>query len=396
MRSLYEEIEAYASKCYYPFHMPGHKGNPAFLPPLSLLSLDVTELEETDNLHNPSGCIAETQRRIAEFYGADKSYLLVNGSTAGIIAAICALCKEGDTLAVARNCHRAVYSGMQISGARPLYFMPPEPSPKATATIVTSPSYEGDVLDIAAIAEHVHSQGGILIVDEAHGSHFPFHPVFPQGALKQGADIVVHSFHKTLPAFSQSAVVHVRGDINLRQALAQVQTSSPSYLIMAATDYMLNMLWKDSRYFERYVERLLRLRKSLGGKLINTHDVGKLLLAVEGVKYDGLAFEMLRDDYILAMTSVADTEEGFARLERAMKDAKGTGWEKGFCNFTIPEVVLSPREVMHKKTRRCKLRDAIGEVSAGFIAPFPPGVPLLAPGERVMDLGLDCGIEVVD
>ena len=400
-RSLYEELEGYLRLKRYPFHMPGHKGNKAFMPPIPLESLDVTELKETDNLHDPTGCIAETERRISEFYGADESFLLVNGSTAGIIAAICATCGEGDHIAVDRRCHRSVHSGMVLSGARPIYFWPGQMDvPDAKAVIVTSPTYEGSVLDIASLCK----KGNILIVDEAHGAHFPFHPIFPQSALAQGADIVVHSFHKTLPAFSQSAVVHIKeGTVNtnrLRRFLSYVQTSSPSYLMMAQVDYMLNLLWASPAYFERYVEGLLSLRKTLGGLLLPNDDMGKLLLCIsnghELEENHSLAFEMVMPKYTLAMTSVADTEEGFNRLVAAVKSVKGATYNPQFQNPDLPEVVLSPKEAMGKKTRKAMLSKSIGEISGSFIAPVPPGIPLIVPGERIKEIDIpDCEIEVL-
>ena len=413
-RSLYEELINYLKKGHYPFHMPGHKGNPAFLPPTSLINLDVTELDNTDNLHNPTGCIKETQRRIAEIYGADESFLLVGGSTSGIIAAICATCEDGSTLAVDRNCHRAVYSGMLWSGVRPVYFWADSFSekrlPKAKVTIVTSPTYEGNVLDIAAIAESVHKNNGILIVDEAHGAHFPFHPAFPQGALAFGADIVIHSLHKTLPAFSQSAAIHVQGAKvdrqRLRQILSCTQTSSPSYLIMATTDYMLNKL-KNPIYFEEYVENLLAMRKEIKDILLPTDDIGKLLLTISNgrglSKKHKLAFELITDDYTLAMTSVADTLEGFNRLKNAVKgvyevrpNTADQGSKKRHHDLPLPEVVLSPREAMGKKTRKAKLKESIGEISGSLLAPFPPGIPVLVPGERISEsLAIDCEIDIL-
>ena len=420
-RSLYEEVSAYLREGWYPFHMPGHKGNRSEVLTGWNLSVDVTELPGLDNLHDPAGCIAETERRIAGFYNADRSFLLVNGSTAGIIAAICAVCGDGDLLAVDRNCHRSVYSGMILSGARPVYFWPSKgPVPEAKATIVTSPTYEGNVLDIQGIRE----QSKILIVDEAHGAHFPFHPAFPKGAFTYGADIVVHSFHKTLPAISQSAVVHVKGgkvDIGrLQRALACVQTSSPSYLIMASTDCMLNTLWKEPEHFEKYVERLQKLRQDLSEWLLPNDDISKLLLAVpDGAEWANkhkLAFEMITERYILAMTSVADTPEGFALLKSAMSAMNGlSGGElpaqtsrvkrispsgAEYRNLALPEVVLTPREAMGRARKKMCLKDAVGEVSGSFLAPFPPGVPVLAPGERIragieLKVAADCEIEVL-
>ena len=424
MKSLYEALELYIGRGRYPFHMPGHKGNPAFFPPVSLISLDLTELDETDNLHAPAGCIQESQGRIAKLYGADESSLLVNGSTSGLIAAVAAVCGDGDVLAVARNCHRAVFSAMVLTGAQPLYFMPDDwltaldSQPGIKAMILTSPSYEGVVLDIEAIAKEAHARDIALIVDEAHGAHFPFHELFPKGALCQGADIVVHSFHKTLPAFSQSAAVHVKGrrvDLSrLRQMLAFVQTSSPSYLIMATTDFMLNKLMGEPWHFDSYVEELMDLQKAIGGRLLvpaaGSYDISKLLLAVTKGKTwaddSGLAFEMVTNDYVLAMTSVADTREGFARLKRAIARAKmdtaavKLGFSESLQKFNIPEVVIAPREAVAMKTRRARLSECIGEVAGSFLMEIPPGIPLLAPGERITEAvsrtsKLDCEISIL-
>ena len=399
MNSLYEELTNHLSKKPYPFHMPGHKGNPAFLPPIPLAQLDLTELENTDNLHAPIGCIKETERRISQIYGADRSFLLVNGSTAGVTSAICAICGEGDLLAVARNCHRAVYSGMVLSGARPVYFCPGQGEiPKAKAVVVTSPTYEGNVLDIKAIAKEVHSWGGLLIVDEAHGAHFPFHRIFPEGALSQGADVVVHSFHKTLPAFSQSAALHIKGldTASFQKYLSIIQTSSPSYMIMAATDYMLNKLIDTQSHFEQYVEHLTDFRKAAENFLIPNDDIGKLLLtAPELANAKNLSFEITTDQYVLAMTSVADTKEGFDKLKSALKRLKPSKFKLDTSFPELPEVVLSPREAAAKKTRKARLKDSIGQVSGSLIAPFPPGIPLLAPGERITSNYADCEIDVI-
>ena len=414
MRYLYDEIKQYLSFGNYPFHMPGHKGNSAFFPPLPLSLLDVTELELTDNLYEPKTCIKKTQERIANIYGADESFLLVGGATAGITAAITAVLSAGELLAVARNCHRSVFAGMAVSGAVPLYFLPDNTlynifgavsektvkqllnkNEKIKAVIITSPTYEGVVSDIKSIADTVHSNGCILIVDEAHGAHFPFHEVFPQNALKQGADIVVNSFHKTLPAFSQSAVLHIQGQRvdkkRILQCLSLVQTSSPSYLIMASTDYMLNKISGDKSYFDSYAEDLIKLRTALGARLLQlpNSDIGKLLISIKNGSAFGkkhrLAFEAVTDNYVLAMTSVADTKEGFERLQAAVASYESTDntADSPADSPYMPEMVLSPREALGKKVRRVKVEESIGELAGELIMKFPPGIPLFAPGERI-------------
>jgi len=438
--SLYENLSQYARRGLYPFHMPGHKGNINFMPPATeWLKLDVTELDETDNLHAPQASILETQRRISLFYGADESFLLVNGATAGIMAAIFCHCNAGDTIAVARNCHRSVFSGMAWAGANPAYFLPEvteeglasRVSPSTVkdvlsrnasikAVIITSPTYEGYVSDINAIAEITHEHDCILIVDEAHGAHFLFHSAFPQSALECGANIVIQSFHKTLPTFSQNAVLHTKGlatnaSKRLKLALQCLQTSSPCFLLMATTDYMLNLLWKEPAHFDSYVENLLNLRNKLSKnhniRLLErekshekSYDIGKIVLTVPHGKNGntlsqqlseefGLKMEMSSQSHILAMTSVADNLRAFERLAEAISliDADyGTDINQEKASPTkhppmqlLPEIILPPREALGKPSRPALIAESIGKISGGFVMPYPPGIPILAPGERI-------------
>jgi len=433
---MYEQIIKYLAKDIYPFHMPGHKRNPQFVPP-NLLDLDMTEIPGMDVLSSPTGIIRELQTEIAQFYGAEHSFLLVNGSSAGILAAVCATCADGDTLVVPRNAHASVYNAMVMSGAMPKYIMPQmtadglaggiAPSafdelPKGAAVLIVSPTYEGFVSDISAIASRVHSKGGVLIVDEAHGAHFPFSKVFPPSALSQGADIVIQSLHKTLPAPSQCALLHVKGpriDINrIKFLINAVQTSSPSYILMSVCDYMLRKLWQQPNFFEDYMYRLEKIRTHLPGEksaaalrlsgmervgenAIYDIDIGKLLFTSHtGLSAEALAkmmaneykvqMEMAAGRHILAMTSVADTDEGFNRLKVAIDglnsklpaiDVK----DSLLPPFFMPEFVIPPRQAVRLPSKEVPWEDAIGQVSGQLIAKYPPGIALVAPGERIPD-----------
>lgn len=430
--TLYEHVIRYAKQGVYPFHMPGHKRNPAFLPE-ALITLDVTEFGDMDNLHAPNGIIREMQHRIACFYGAEESFLLVNGSSSGVVAAICTACADGETLTMARNCHVSAYHGMALAGAQPVYIIPSYASDGLTggpeseqfdgvtgAVLITSPTYEGFVPDVAGIAERVHARGGLLIVDEAHGAHFPFHNLFPRSALAAGADIVINSFHKTLPALSQSAVLHVRGSCvdreRLRYFLRAMQTTSPSYLVMASTDYMLRMLWEQPEWFKKYTAQLQRLRAALpvendrlpvcltgasriGAYGVTETDAGKLLFAVRSsvsgpeiermlAEQYGVQLEVAYERHLLAMTSVADTEDGFERLAKAVETLNRTlpyGEQADVRPLPPPDVVLPPREAVRRRTETLDWKHAVGGIAGAFITPYPPGVPLLAPGERITD-----------
>ncbi|MCL2286022.1 MAG: aminotransferase class I/II-fold pyridoxal phosphate-dependent enzyme [Firmicutes bacterium] len=431
---MYKQISDYLAKDIYPFHMPGHKRNPQFMPPY-LLELDMTEIPGMDVLSSPTGIIKELQENIAEFYGADHSFFLVNGSSAGVLAAVCAACTDGETIIVPRNAHTSVYNAMVMSGAVPKYVMPEitvdglaggiAPSafdnmPKGAAVLVVSPTYEGFVSDISAIADRVHSKGGVLIVDEAHGAHFPFHDKFPASALSHGADIVIQSFHKTLPAPSQCAVLHIKDknvDINrIKFYTNTVQTSSPSYILMAVCDYMLRQLWQQPKLFEDYFHRLETIRASLPGANSSTAlrlsgaerigenaifdvDPGKLLFTSHsGISVNEITShmtngykvqpEMAVRRHILAMTSVADTDEGFRRLKTAIDGLNAKLPVVCADNlphepFFMPEIVVPPRQAVNMPSRRVPWEDAAGQISAQLIAQYPPGIAIVAPGECI-------------
>ena len=213
----------------YPFHMPGHKR--AFLPFANPYAIDITEIEGFDNLHHATGILQEAQQKAADLYGAKKTYYLVNGSTCGLLAAISAAVPRGEKILVARNCHKAVYHAMYLRQLVPVYLYPEdtaygiqgqvtpqmvrkqlEQTPDIRAVVITSPTYDGVVSDIKNIADTVHAYGIPLIVDEAHGAHFGFSPEFPENATRLGADAVIMSVHKTLPAFTQTALLHLCSD----------------------------------------------------------------------------------------------------------------------------------------------------------------------------------------
>jgi len=424
---MYEHVQAFLNEDIYPFHMPGHKRNPLFLPP-DLLSLDITEIPNMDVLSRPTGILKDFQHALGAFFCASckdgESFFLVNGATAGIVASVCAVCGEGDVLFTARNAHKSVYNGAVLSGAVPMYFLPQmredglagavppvvfDAMPQGAAAYIVSPTYEGFTSDIAEIARKVHEKDGILIVDEAHGAHFPFNGAFPPSAIAQGADIAVNSLHKTLPAPGQCAVLHVQGNrVNrekLRFYLNAMQTSSPSYMMMAAADYTLQMLWADPRHFENYVAKLRTLRENLAAcastlTLLETDDIGKLLFRIdERASADTIAavfagtykiqVEMAQGRHILAMTGVADTDEGFARLLSAVrgvscgKKTPPQGRSLSSSMGALPNVACTPREAVQGASEVVPLSRAAGRICAELIAPCPPGIALVAPGERI-------------
>lgn len=440
MKDLMENLIRYSQKDYYPFHMPGHKRNP--------LSIDITEIEGFDNLHHPEGIIRDAQERAAELYGSRECYYCVNGSTGALLSAVSAAVPYGGKILIARNCHKAVYHGIYLRGLRVSYVYPqreyefginggilPEDvenllaaKEDISAVLITSPTYDGVVSDVESIAGICHRQGVPLIVDEAHGAHFGFHGYFPESALAYGADIVIHSLHKTLPSMTQTALLHnnsgrVSGEL-IRRFLGIYQSSSPSYVLMGSMDACVSrILSKGREEFGRYAALLEDCREHLG-KLENIQlvpaqlkgacgiyvmDPSKLILSVRKcggsgqALYDALLekyhlqMEMSAFDYVLAMTSVGDTCEGFERLMKAVEAldkemAEKKGHRGGVLtpgSFDNAEAyprldgVMTITQAMDSRGRRCPLKESEGKVSQEFAYLYPPGIPLIAPGERI-------------
>lgn len=430
---LYGSLIEYGKSGVYPFHMPGHKRQSARFSMADPYSFDLTEIDGFDNLHEAGGLIEGVQEKARRLYEAEESHLLVNGSTGGILAAVSAAFRPKDRVLVARNCHKSVYHALELNDLRPVYIWPDrddrdgffldikpervaralERWPDIKGMILTSPTYEGVVSDIGKIGKQIHDHGGVCIVDEAHGAHLGLHPYFPASAVSGGADVVIQSLHKTMPALTQTGLLHVRGDridrVRLRRMLAVYQTSSPSYVLMASADQCLSWaLDKGGEAFALYAERLDGLRKTLRGlshirlSEIPGADPSKLVLSAEETDmsgkcfYDrlrlayGLQMEMVCGNYVLAMTSPADTDEGFARLIVALKaidgECKAVGAQGGRApehegSFTCPE--LTPGEASGKPARKRRLSEAVGYLAGDYIYQYPPGIPLLVPGEKI-------------
>jgi len=260
---LYKAAKEYGLSSPVAFHMPGHKLGRGLPDDFTgnIASIDLTEIRGTDNLHNPEGVIKEAQELAACAFGADRTFFIVNGSTCGVQAAIMTICKPGDKLIVGRDSHRSAVGGLMLAKACPWYIkteflgsfgipLPVTPEeveraldecPDAAGVFITSPNYYGICADIDKIACVVHKRGKALIVDEAHGAHLRFHRAMPSCAMDSGADICVQSAHKTLPAFTQGAYLHVRsGRVDIEKLafiLSVIETSSPSYVIMSSLDY---------------------------------------------------------------------------------------------------------------------------------------------------------------
>lgn len=456
MSDLKMNLEEYARSNVYPFHMPGHKRRIA--EGVNPFQYDITEIDGFDNLHNPQGILRIAMENAAKFYGTDATFFMVNGSTGGLLAAISSVTKVGDEILIARNCHKSVYHAVYLRELKQHYVVPDyietygicggisaaalqralAEHSKVKAVVITSPTYEGVVSDIAALAQITHGYQIPLIVDEAHGAHFGMHPDFPASAVSKGADLVIQSLHKTLPALTQSAVLHVKrregiplSVERLRSFLSIYQTSSPSYVLMAEMDRCVRNLKKGGPgLFESYVRRItaigehakqfshLRLvgREIVNRRSVYDFDLSKLVISVRGTHLTGqklydilndnyeLQLEMAAGDYAVAMTSYMDTEEGLLRLFTALaeidrdlrlggktyeyqlpKDRELTEVEKAEQCFFVPDnmVLKSIAEAVEGAQEQLPIQRSVGRISSGYLYLYPPGVPVVAPGDFI-------------
>lgn len=448
MESLYDSLSAYCGTDFYPFHMPGHKRRMGI--PGDPFSFDITEIEGFDNLHHAQGRILEAQKQASALYGAEETWFLVNGSTAGILSAIGACAPSGKIL-MARNSHKAAYHGVFLNRLEAVYLYPGqrgeingpiraedvkralERESGIRAVYITSPTYDGIVSPIGEIAKLAHEKGIPLIVDEAHGAHFGMHPFFPESAVKQGADLVIHSVHKTLPSLTQTALIHANGNLvdqrRLKKLLGIYQSSSPSYVLMASIDHCIGLMQEHgAELMEAFAGRLKRFRASVRDlqvlSILETDDPSKILISVgncsgewNGRRLCGLLrekyrleMEMEAGSYALALTSVADDDEGFCRLSAALheidgrlqremsapcgtgkKDVRetpapcGTGEKNVRENSGMfrTEAVMTIAEAEAAVQERLRLQDCAGRIAGEYVYLYPPGIPLVVPGERI-------------
>lgn len=438
MGTLYERLKNYGESDHYGFHMPGHKRQTGIPGMEKLYQIDVTEIEGFDDLHHPRGILKEAQERAARVFQAEETHFLINGSTVGILSALAGVTRRGDTVLVARNCHKSVYHAIYMKELKPVYLYPGfdqetglntqilpedvrralEADPAIRAVVIVSPTYEGIVSDVEKIGEEAHARGIPLIVDEAHGVHFGFHPYFPGNSNTKGADLVVQSLHKTLPSLTQTALLHMNGSCvdrrEVRRYLDMLQTSSPSYVLMASIDDCVCRLEeKGDGLWEPYVERLKWLRgeleklKALELIRLPGQEPSKLVISTRKTSMTGrqlqellleryhLELEMAAGSYALAMTSPGDTREGMERLARALMDVDEMAGlmynaDKSCGEFQYPclEQVCTSAGMADRRRdgalgERVPWEESEGMVSFEYAYLYPPGIPLIVPGERI-------------
>lgn len=438
MGTLYERLKNYGESDHYGFHMPGHKRQTGIPGMEKLYQIDITEIEGFDDLHHPRGILKEAQERAARVFQAEETHFLINGSTVGILSALAGVTRRGDTVLVARNCHKSVYHAIYMKELKPVYLYPGfdqetglntqispedvrralEADPTIRVVVIVSPTYEGIVSDVEKIGEETHARGIPLIVDEAHGAHFGFHPYFPGNSNTKGADLVVQSLHKTLPSLTQTALLHMNGSYvnrrEVRRYLDMLQTSSPSYVLMASIDDCVCRLEeKGDGLWEPYVERLKWLRgeleklKALELIRLPGQEPSKLVISTRKTSMTGrqlqellleryhLELEMAAGSYALAMTSPGDTREGMERLARALMDVDEMAGlmynaDKSCGEFQYPclEQVCTSAGMADRRRdgalgERVPWEESEGMVSFEYAYLYPPGIPLIVPGERI-------------
>lgn len=446
MSELFEKLSAYGAADYYPYHMPGHKRRLKTDTMRELAQIDITEIDGFDNLHDAQGILKRIQEEAAAAYGAEESFFLVNGSTAGILSAISTAVSPGGKILMVRGAHKSAYHAAYLRDLQIAYLWPGvhplfgcnlpatakeveealQQTPDVQAVFIVSPTYEGLAADVKSIAEAAHKRNIPLIVDEAHGAHLGFDGRWPESSVKQGADLVIQSLHKTLPAPTQTAILHVNGKLvdrcRLRRFLGIYQTSSPSYIFMAAMEDAIattsanrEKLFGDFwEYWKGMTESLSACRNLIFLKEENS-DPGKLAVMDKTGFLDGeqlyemllhkyhLQPEMAAGRYVLAMFTIGDTKEGYERLTKALLeiDEYITAERKQRTQEKLMERegnrmadAVTP-VCIQKKTQAVTgigrawdtpkewvlLKDAEGKTAGEYVNLYPPGSPIIVPGE---------------
>jgi arginine decarboxylase len=419
------------------FHMPGHKGVAGALDDVLGTGISASDVSEMDGwfpyLHAASAELTQAQSLAATRWGADATFFLVNGSTVGNLAAVLACVSEGDELLMCRGSHRSVYAGLSLTGASPVYLLPShhqqlngeftvsadnaaallDQHPNVRAVHLTRPNYYGMCTDINAFVSLAHDRGLPLIVDEAHGAHFGLHPALPQSAMSAGADVVIQSTHKTLGALTQASMLHLRRGLvderRLAQQLQTLQSSSPSVLLSTSLD--IARAAATEPHMTRIVELANTARRGLSSapylhiladELIGSGgvvaiDLTKIVIDVRQLGRNGFAvgqelradhgvgIELADTDRIVCSITVGDTAESVSDLVNALASLapSATVGMPPTPSLVRPVATMTIRAAELKPASTMPLREATNRVCAEYVIPYPPGIPLIAPGERL-------------
>ncbi|MCD5415108.1 MAG: aminotransferase class I/II-fold pyridoxal phosphate-dependent enzyme [Clostridiales bacterium] len=441
---IFNALKEYRKENIIPFDVPGHKhgkGLKEFANYMGnvVMELDVNSMKSLDNILNPIGVIKEAEQLAAQAYSADHSFFLVNGTTAGIQAMIMSACEPGDKIIIPRNAHKSAISGIILSGAIPIYIQSEidkhlgiamgvtvdsvkkaiNRHPDSKAVFIINPTYYGAISDLAEITKIAHSANMVVLVDEAHGAHIHFHDQLPASAMELGADLSALSLHKTGGSLTQSSILLLKkGGINhakVKKSLNLMQTTSASYLLMASLDVARKQLALEGCNLLAKTLNLARQARKMINKIKGMSAFGKELVGMPGVfDYDetklgvhvselGLTgfevYDLLRDKYniqveladmhnILAIVSLGDDEKSINALAHALKDISlkfKTNKEIKKIDKILenPNIIVSPRDAYFSDKRSVKLENAVDEISGESVMIYPPGIPIVTPGEKI-------------
>lgn len=448
---LLDALKANAARLHAPFYTPGHKQGEGISQPLAdlfgkaVFRADLTELADLDNLFAPQGVIQEAQQLAAETFGASQTWFLVNGSTCGVEAAILATCGTGDKIILPRNVHSSAIAGLILSGAIPIFLNPEydpvldiahsitpnavqsalQQHPDAKAVLVVYPTYYGVCGDLSAIANITQQYNIPLLVDEAHGAHFAFHPELPTPALAAGADLTVQSTHKVLGAMTQASMLHVQGNRidcdRISKALQLVQSTSPSYLLLASLDAARQQM---AMHGKMLMSRTLQLAEEARTRISQIPELSvlempqleespgfvaldktRLTVTVSSLGLTGFEADEILDEkfavtaefaslqhltFIISLGNTpADIEklvQGFTTLAKEYRQSNLTVKNQVGLNLdrTLDYALeLSPREAFFAVSEILPLAQTNKRICAEIVCPYPPGIPVLMPGEVI-------------
>ncbi|HET4385717.1 TPA: aminotransferase class I/II-fold pyridoxal phosphate-dependent enzyme [Streptococcus pneumoniae] len=439
---IYEALVKLRKKRIVPFDVPGHKrgrGNPELVELLGekCVGIDVNSMKPLDNLGHPISIIRDAEELAADAFGASHAFLMIGGTTSSVQTMILATCKAGDKIILPRNVHKSAINALVLCGAIPIYIeMSVDPKigialglekdrvaqaikdhPDAKAILINNPTYYGICSDLKGLTEMAHEAGMMVLVDEAHGAHLHFTGKLPISAMDAGADMAAVSMHKSGGSLTQSSILLIGEQMNseyVRQIINLTQSTSASYLLMASLDISRrNLALRGKESFEKVIELSEYARREINaiggyyayskelidGVSVCDFDVTKLSVYTQGIGLTGIeVYDLLRDEYdiqiefgdignILAYISIGDRIQDIERLVGALADIKRLYSRDGkdliAGEYIQPELVLSPQEAFYSERKSLTLDESVGQVCGEFVMCYPPGIPILAPGERI-------------
>ncbi|MHC4025143.1 aminotransferase class I/II-fold pyridoxal phosphate-dependent enzyme [Streptococcus sp. KHUD_018] len=439
---IYEGLIKLRKKRIVPFDVPGHKrgrGNPELVELLGekCVGIDVNSMKPLDNLGHPISIIRDAEELAADAFGAAHAFLMIGGTTSSVQTMILSTCKAGDKIILPRNVHKSAINALVLCGAIPIYIeMSVDPKigialglendrvaqtikehPDAKAILINNPTYYGICSDLKGLTEMAHEAGMLVLVDEAHGAHLHFTDKLPISAMDAGADMAAVSMHKSGGSLTQSSILLIGEQMNpeyVRQIINLTQSTSASYLLMSSLDISRrNLALRGKESFEKVIELSEYARREINaiggyyayskelidGVSVCDFDVTKLSVYTQGIGLTGIeVYDLLRDEYdiqiefgdignILAYISIGDRIQDIERLVGALADIKRLYSRDGkdliAGEYIQPELVLSPQEAFYSERKSLTLDESVGQVCGEFVMCYPPGIPILAPGERI-------------